>query len=118
MRDKVTIGTYHFVFVILNFVSAIVDITQSLVQSKSICILQLINGICKDLQKLLKYFSGTAIFTFLNTILLSTEIDSPMKLDLYVKDVELTVETLSGFSAIFTGDSSFLNCHKLPEVSE
>ena len=108
MRDKVAIGTYHVVFVILNFVSAI----------ESICILQLLNGISKDLQKLLKYFSGTAIFTFLNTILLSTVIDSPMKLDLYVKDVELTVETLSGFSAFFTRDSSLLNCYKFPEVSE
>ena len=54
-------------FVILNFVSAIVDITQSLVQFNSRWILQVINGISKDLQKLLKYFKETAIFTFLNT---------------------------------------------------
>ena len=40
-----------------------------------------------------------------------------MKLDLYLKDVELAVETLSGFPS-FTGNSSLLNCHKLPEVSE
>ena len=50
--------------------------------------LQLINGISKDLQKLLKYFSGTAIFTFLNTLLSSTAVGSPMKLDLYLKDDE------------------------------
>ena len=41
-----------------------------------------------------------------------------MKLDLYLKDVELAAETLSGFPAFVTGDSSHLNCHKLPEVSE
>ena len=45
-------------------------------------------------------------------------VDSPMKLDLYLKDVELTVETSSGFPSLFTGASSLLNCHKLPQVSE
>ena len=42
--------------------------------------LQLINGISNDLQKLLKYFSGTAIYTpFMSVI----------KLDLYLNDDEL-----------------------------
>ena len=41
-----------------------------------------------------------------------------MKLDLYLKDVELFTETLSRFSAPVTGDSSLLNWYKLPEVSE
>ena len=41
-----------------------------------------------------------------------------MKLNLYLKDVKLAVETLLGFSSLLTGDSSLLNCHKLPEVSE
>ena len=67
---------------------------------------------------MLKYFSGTAVFTFLNNLSSSAAIDSPMKLDLYLKDVELAVETLSGFPAFVTGDSSLLNYHKLPEVSE
>ena len=40
-----------------------------------------------------------------------------MKLDLYLKDVELAVETLPGFPAFVAGDSSLLNCHKLPELS-
>ena len=35
LLDKVTIGTYNFVIVILNVVLAVVDITQSLVQSNS-----------------------------------------------------------------------------------
>ena len=72
----------------------------------------------KDLQKLLKYYSGTAIFTFLNKLSSSAAIDSPMKLDLYLKDVELAVETLSEFPSLFIGDFLFLNCHKLPQVSE
>ena len=41
-----------------------------------------------------------------------------MKLDLYLKDVELAVEALTRFQSLFTDDSSLLNCHKLPEVSE
>ena len=83
-------------FVILNIVSAIADITQSLVQFNSRWILQLINGISKELQKLLEYFSGTAIFTFLNTPL-SAAVSGLTKLDLYLKDVELAVETCQDF---------------------
>ena len=104
-------------FVILNVVSAIVDITQSLLQFNSRWILQLINGISNDLQKLLKYFCGTAIFTFLNTHL-SAAISGLKKLDLYLKDVELSAETLSGVPALVSGDSLLLNCHKLPDVYE
>ena len=69
-------------------------------------------------KKLLKYFSGTAIFTFLNTLLLLSAVDFPMKLDLYLKDVELSVETFPGFPAFVRGDSYLLNYHKLFEVSE
>ena len=72
----------------------------------------------KIFKKYLKKFTGTAIFTFLNTILLSTVVDSPMKLDLYLKDVELAVETLLGFPIFVTGNWTLLNCHKIPEVSE
>ena len=35
---------------------------------------------------------------------------------LHLKGVELSVETLPGFSAIVTGDSSLLNCHKPLDV--
>ena len=41
-----------------------------------------------------------------------------MKLVLYLKDVELSVEAFSEFPAFVTSDSSLLNCHKPPEVSE
>ena len=102
-------------FVILKFVSAIVDITESILQFNSRWILLNGNGISNDLQKLLKYFSGTVIFTFLNTLLPSTAVDSPMKLDLYLKDDELVVEALSGFPAAVTG---YWNCHEIPEMSE
>ena len=71
--------------VILNVVSAIVVNTQSLVQLNSKRILQLINdGISKDLEKLLKYFSGTDILTSLNTPL-SAVISGLKQLDLYFK---------------------------------
>ena len=84
-------------FVILNVVSAVSDITQSLVQFNSRLILRLIHGISKDLHKLLKYFSGTAIFTSSNTLLPSTAVDSPMRLDLCLGDLESSVVTLAGF---------------------
>ena len=37
---------------------------------------------------------------------------------MYLKDNELSKETLSGFPAFVTGDSSLSNCHKLSDVSE
>ena len=89
-------------FIILNVVSATVDIMQSLAQFNSRWILRLINDISKDLQKLLKYFSGTAIFTSLNAPLSAAV--SGLKNDfyfilfyLYLKDDESSVVTLSGF---------------------
>ena len=77
--------------------------------------LQLINGISNDLQKLLKYFNGTAIFTpfFLPPFGMVV----PMKFDLYLKDDELSVLTLERFPLFYFGCSCLLNCHKLPEVS-
>ena len=60
------------------------------------------NGISNDLQKLLKHFSGTPIFTSLNILLPAKTVYSPMRLDLYLEDVELAVETLSGFPSFAT----------------
>ena len=57
------------------------------------------------------------IFTFLNATLPAAVIGLK-KRDLYLKDVELSAEKFSGFPAFVTGDSSLLNYHKLPEVSE
>ena len=80
--------------------------------------MKLVNGIPNDLQKLLKYFRGTANFTFVHILFLLTAFDSPKKLDLYLKDVKLSVATLSGFLVFVTEDLSLLNCHKRPDVSE
>ena len=74
--DKVTTVTCNFVSVILNsnpvgglFASAIWAKTQFFDQVKINSISQLINGIFKVLQKLLKYFSGTTTsVSFLPTL--------------------------------------------------
>ena len=58
------------------------------------------NGISNDLQKLFKYYSRTAIFTFLNT-LLSASVSVFKILDLYLKDTELPVVRLAGFPGLF-----------------
>ena len=66
---------------------------------------------------ILKYFSGTAIFTLLNTPL-SASVSGLKKLDLYLEDGELSAETLSGFPMFVKSDSSLSNCHKFPKVSQ
>ena len=66
--------------------------------------------------KVSKNYSNILV-KFLNTPL-STAVSGLKKLDLYLKDAELFVKTLSGYPAFVTGDSSPSNCHKLPEVSE
>ena len=83
--DKVTTGTYNLQSVISNFVlvgelirfaaaageplKPLPTSTHSLYQDKINVISQLINGISKLLQKLLKYFKGIAIVTFIYSIL-------------------------------------------------
>ena len=82
--DKVTTGTYNFVSFILNVApdgatiagsaSAFTVIsakTQFLDQVKINSTSQLINGIFKALQKLLKYFRGITTFAFVNESLTS-----------------------------------------------
>ena len=62
--DKVTTGTYSFVFVIANFPSPVeLVITQSSDHVKIRLTSQLIKGISSVLQKFLKYFRGTIIST-------------------------------------------------------
>ena len=75
--DKVTTGTYNFVSVILNVApdgltfAVISAKTQFLDQVKINSTSQLINGISKLLQKLLKCFSGITTFAFVNESLSS-----------------------------------------------
>ena len=77
-------------FVILNVETpTTLHITQYFVQLNSRWVLQLINGISNDPQRLPKYFSGTA--TLLYTPFLYTPLSAApkvlKKLDLYLKDV-------------------------------
>ena len=75
--DKVTMGTYNFVFAVLNVISFLLSsallytllpyITQSMVQFFWRWILQTIKGISNDRQKLQRCFNGTNIFTFFKT---------------------------------------------------
>ena len=74
INDKVAKGTYSFMSLIVKIMSLglvfilsvpAADKTQSFVYSSLHSAMQLINGISRDLQKLLKYFNGTAIVAFL-----------------------------------------------------
>ena len=70
-------------------------------------------------KKLFKYFNGTTNFAFFNTLLLiTTVVDFLKTLDSYSIVGQLCIATLRGFPLLFVGDSSFLNCYKLPDVSE
>ena len=77
--DEVTTGTYNFVSVIWNsnpvgglFATVISAKTQFFDQVKINSTSQLISGIFKLLQKLLKYFSGiTTSVSFLPTLFVS-----------------------------------------------
>ena len=65
-----------------------------------------------------KYFSGTTNFIFFHDLSLpSASVALPKILALYLKDLELSKATFKRFPALFIGDSSLLNCHKLPEES-
>ena len=63
LEDKVTIGACNLGYVVINFAeSQALDKIQSSIQFNSNWILQLINAISDNLQKLLKYFNGTTNF--------------------------------------------------------
>lgn len=112
-------GIYIFVSVILNSVSsAILDITQFLIQLNSRWILQLMKGISSDRQKLLKYLSGTAIFAPFNTSLLPAAAGFPKMRHLYLNDIDLSEVRLLGFPSLVMGNSYLLDCHKLPDMSK
>ena len=109
--DKVTIGTQSFGLVIVKVESPTkLDSTQCGSYVNECSTLQLIKGISNNLKRLLKYFSGTAIFApFLFVI----------RLDLYLNDDELVgIWLLSTVKSTSPSIPFHLNCHKLPEVSE
>ena len=77
--DKVTTGTYDFLFLIVKIkLSELASSFSVPVEAKTQCLvhltfnstLQLINGIWSDLQKLLRYFNGKTIALFLKFHLL------------------------------------------------
>ena len=70
-------------FILNSVIPATSDILQFLVQFNSRWILEFIKVVSNDLQKLLKYFSGTTIFVFFNVPSLTW---FPKILDLYLKD--------------------------------
>ena len=74
-------------------------------------VLQLIDGISNDLQKLLKYFNVTAIFTPFFVPLIPV---LPIRLALCLNEGALS--SLVTFALLSI--SSLLKSHKLPEVSE
>ena len=78
--------------------------------------LQLINGIANDLQKLLKYFSGTAIFTPSFLLFAPSTTVLSIRFDLYLNDEEFSA-VISIKASLFIGCSSLLNYHKLSQVS-
>ena len=73
--------------------------------------MQLINGISNDLQKLLKYFNGTAIFTPLFVPLFPV---LPIRLVLYLNEEALLSLVTSALSTL----SSLLKFYEPPEVSD
>ena len=109
--DKVTTGTYNFVSVILNIapdgatiaglpscarLAVISAKTQFLDHVKINSIPQLISGIFKLLQKLLKYFIGITSFVFFNESLFCGVF--PTIFVFYLKDLELEERRLLGSS--------------------
>ena len=116
--DKVvTIVTCNLATIIVNFAeSPAFDKMQPSIQFNSRWILQLINCISNDLQKLLRYFNGTTTFVFFTElfVLLTLSAVYPARAALYLNDLELSILKL----ALLAGPSSLLNCHKLPHVSE
>ena len=75
LADKVTVGTYNFVSLIVKILllACSLPLTLSLPFAEKMqyffylsfnSISQLLNGILSDLQKLLKYFNGTGIVAF------------------------------------------------------
>ena len=65
------------------------DKTQYFVHLSFNSILQLINGVSCDFQKLLKYFNGTVIVVFLKIPFAPSATVFPNNLSLYSKDLKL-----------------------------
>ena len=80
-------------------------------QVRMILISQLINGISRFLQKLLKYFNGAIILTFFVPLF-------PVEPVIFCLNLNETLfpGKLARATASFKAGSSLLYCHKLPDV--
>ena len=76
------------------------DKAQYFVHLSFNCTLQLINGVSSDLQKLLKYFNGTAIIAFPKTPFVPSETVFSNNLDLYLKDLKLSSLAMSALKLV------------------
>ena len=98
--DKVTMGTYNFVSLIVKIILELAlplsapaaDKTQYFVHLSFDSISQLINGILNDLQKL---FNDTGIVAFLKTPFATSATIFPYNLVLYLKDLKWSVFSMS-----------------------
>ena len=124
INDKVAKGTYSFMSLIVKIMSLglvfilsvpAADKTQSFVYSSLHSAMQLINGISRDLQKLLKYFNGTAIAVLFRIPLALFIAGWPPLLSnnlaLYLKDLKSSVFSMLLLKPVV---SSFEKSHKPP----
>ena len=88
---------------------------QCSVQFNLTWILQLIDDISNDLQKILKYFDGTIIFVFFEElfVLLTASEAFPTRAALYLNDLDYQHSN----QVLLAGTSSLFNCHKLLHIS-
>ena len=109
--DKVTNCTLCFASVISK-IAVLATVSKHLsIQFNQSSALQLISSISNHLQKLLKYFNGTAVFTPFFLPLFSV---LPIILAFYLHEVALSSLVTSALLTI----SSLLKPHKPPDVSE
>ena len=116
--DKVTTGTWRFVSVNVNvefwFATLVLIITKFPDHVKISSTSQLIKGISRVLQKLLKYFSGTIISTFSmspSSLVLPIIFDLKLSESVSLAPLKITIPLL-----LFTAGISLQYCHILPDV--
>ena len=106
---KLTTGRYNFVSLILKIIlleltfslsAAAADKAQYFVHLRFSFMLQLVNGISNDIQKLLKYFNGTSIVAFFRIPIASSASVLPKNLALYLKDLKLLVLAISALKLV------------------
>ena len=102
--NKVTPGTYNFVFLIVKikllelavaWSTPAANKTQYFVKLNFNSTLQFINNISRDFKKLLTYFHGMATVIFSRMLLLPEAAVVPNNLALHLKDLQLSLFPIS-----------------------